>query len=58
MILLLAGHAFAGRDIEPGTEYFGNIKKLLETAGDPKQENRIRRARSQLTVCKQGSSLC
>ena len=48
--IVTSGTCICGRDIEPGTEYFGNIKKLLETAGDPKQENRIRRARSQLTV--------
>jgi DNA sulfur modification protein DndD len=41
-----------GREIKVGTSFYGNIKKLLQTAGDPRQENRIRRARSQLTVVK------
>lgn len=50
---ILEKHAcICGAEILPGTPAYGEIQKLLGKASDPVLLNRVRRARSQLTVLK------
>ena len=44
-----------GADIKPGTEAFNKINALLKQASDPMLENRVRKARSQLTSIQQSA---
>ncbi|MDP5138807.1 hypothetical protein ORJ04_22940, partial [Rheinheimera baltica] len=44
-----------GADIKPGTEAFNKINALLKQASDPMLENRVRKARSQLTSIQQNA---
>ena len=50
--ILKASTCICGSDIKPGTEAFVRIQAMLKKASDPMLENRIRKARSQLTSIK------
>ncbi len=53
--ILKASTCICGSDINPGTEAFSRIQDMLKQAADPMLENRIRKARSQLTSIKNDS---
>ncbi len=53
--ILKASTCICGNDIKPGTEAFTRIQEMLKQAADPMLENRIRKARSQLTSIKNDS---
>lgn len=50
--ILNEAKCICGSDVKPGTEAFDRINAMLGKAGDPMLENRIRKARSQLTSIK------
>lgn len=50
--ILTKGECICGSDIKIGTEAYGKIQSLLKKATNPTLLNRVRRARSQLTVVK------
>jgi DNA sulfur modification protein DndD len=54
--ILKASTCICGSDIKPGTEAFSRIQEMLKQAADPMLENRIRKARSQLTSIKNDSA--
>jgi DNA sulfur modification protein DndD len=54
--ILKASTCICGSDIKPGTEAFTRIQDMLKQAADPMLENRIRKARSQLTSIKKDSA--
>ncbi|MGZ9899855.1 AAA family ATPase [Shewanella gaetbuli] len=54
--ILKASTCICGSDIKPGTEAFIRIQDMLKQASDPMLENRIRKARSQLTSIKNDSA--
>ena len=54
--ILKANLCICGSDIKPGSEAFSRIQDMLKQAADPMLENRIRKARSQLTSIKNDSA--
>jgi len=54
--ILKSSTCICGSDIKPGTEAFNRIQDMLKQAADPMLENRIRKARSQLTSIKNDSA--
>lgn len=54
--ILKASTCICGSDIKPGTEAFSRIQDMLKQAADPMLENRVRKARSQLTFIKSDSA--
>jgi DNA sulfur modification protein DndD len=54
--ILKASKCICGSDIKPGSKEFNLIQDMLKQAADPMLENRIRKARSQLTSIKNDSA--
>ena len=54
--ILNASACICGAEIKPGTEAFNRVQEMLKKAADPNLENRVQKARSQLTSIKNDST--